>query len=385
MPLNLTPEQYLRYSRHLILPEVGLDGQKKLLSARVLMIGAGGLGSPLGLYLAAAGVGTLGIVDPDVVDESNLQRQILHSTEELGKPKVDSAARRLRALNPDVQIRTYQTKLSSDNALEIFDGYDIVVDGTDNFATRYLVNDACVLTGKTNVYGSIFRFEGQATVFKPGAGPCYRCLYPEPPPPGMVPSCAEGGVLGILPGIVGNIQALETIKQILGAGESLVGRLVLFNALSFRFRELKIRRDPGCPVCGDRPTVTALIDYNEFCGVPADEKKRAFEPELEIHAAELHRRLLNDEELLLLDVREPTEWQICHIKGAELIPVGELPMRWQEIAEHKDRPIVTYCHKGVRSLRALRHLQGAGFTNVKSLHGGVDAWASDIDPDMARY
>jgi adenylyltransferase/sulfurtransferase len=385
MSWNLSPEQYLRYSRHLILPEVGLEGQKKLLQAKVLLIGAGGLGSPLGLYLAAAGVGTIGIVDPDVVDESNLQRQVLHSTDEVGRPKVESAERRLRALNPDVQVRAYPVKLTSENALQIFEGYDIVIDGTDNFATRYLVNDACVLTGKTNVYGSIFRFEGQATVFKPGAGPCYRCLYPEPPPPGMVPSCAEGGVLGILPGIVGNIQALEAIKQILGVGESLVGRLVLFNALSFRFRELRIRRDPSCPVCGDKPTVQALIDYNEFCGLPAEEKKREFDPEAEIRTQELHRRLLNDEDLLLLDVREPAEWQIAHIKGAELIPVGELPMRWQEIAEFKDRPVVTYCHKGMRSLRALKHLRSVGFSDVKSLYGGVDAWASEIEPDLARY
>ncbi|HMH57241.1 MAG TPA: molybdopterin-synthase adenylyltransferase MoeB [Gemmatimonadales bacterium] len=377
---QLSHAEVLRYSRHLLLPEVGIGGQRKLKAARVLTIGAGGLGSPLSLYLAAAGVGTIGIVDFDAVDLTNLQRQIVHGTSTLGRPKLESAAARLTDLNPNVQIEKHETRLSSQNALEILREYDIVVDGTDNFPTRYLVNDACVLLGKPNVYGSIFRFEGQASVFYAKQGPCYRCLYSEPPPPGLVPSCAEGGVLGVLPGIIGSIQALETIKWILGAGDSLVGRLVLFDALKLRFRELQLRKDPACPICGDNPSIHQLIDYEAFCGIGAEPSYTG----PEITAEELRREL--DEKgrgVVLIDVREPHEWEIAHIEGAQLIPLGQLPERLGELDGHAD--IVTHCHHGARSMKALGILKGAGFNRVRSLAGGIDAWADRVEVGMARY
>jgi molybdopterin/thiamine biosynthesis adenylyltransferase/rhodanese-related sulfurtransferase/molybdopterin converting factor small subunit len=376
----LSQAEVLRYSRHLLLPEVGLAGQRKLKAARVLTIGAGGLGSPLSLYLAAAGVGTIGIVDFDVVDLTNLQRQIVHGTSTLGRPKLESAEARLTDVNPNVRIEKHETRLTSQNALEILAEYDVVVDGSDNFPTRYLVNDACVLLGKPNVYGSIFRFEGQASLFYAKEGPCYRCLYSEPPPPGLVPSCAEGGVLGVLPGIIGSIQALETIKWILGAGDSLIGRLLLFDALKLRFRELRLRKDPACPLCGERPSIQELIDYEAFCGIGA-------EPEYagpEITAEELRREM--DEkgsELVLIDVREPHEWDIAHIDGARLIPLSQLPERLHELDGHAE--IVTQCHRGARSMKALALLKGAGFNRVRSLAGGIDAWADRIQPGMARY
>jgi adenylyltransferase/sulfurtransferase len=377
---KLSHAEVLRYSRHLLLPEVGVEGQRKLKAARVLTIGAGGLGSPLSLYLAAAGVGTIGIVDFDVVDLTNLQRQIVHGTSTLGRPKLESARERLTDLNPNLNVESHEARLTSENALDIIREYDIVVDGTDNFPTRYLVNDACVLLGKPNVYGSIFRFEGQASVFYAKEGPCYRCLYSEPPPPGLVPSCAEGGVLGVLPGIIGSIQALETIKLIIGAGESLIGRLVLFDALRMRFRELKLRKDPTCPVCGDDPTIHELIDYEAFCGIGAAPSYQG--PEI---VAEQLKQELDEkgEELVVIDVREPHEWEIAHIDGARLIPLGQLPDRLGELDGHAE--IVTYCHKGVRSMKALEILRGAGFGKVRSLAGGVDAWASRIEPGMARY
>jgi sulfur-carrier protein adenylyltransferase/sulfurtransferase len=377
---QLSHAEVLRYSRHLLLPEVGIGGQRKLKAARVLTIGAGGLGSPLSLYLAAAGVGTIGIVDFDAVDLTNLQRQIVHGTSTLGRPKLESAEARLTDLNPNVRIEKHETRLSSQNALEILREYDIVVDGTDNFPTRYLVNDACVLLGKPNVYGSIFRFEGQASMFYAKQGPCYRCLYSEPPPPGLVPSCAEGGVLGVLPGIIGSIQALETIKWILGAGDSLVGRLVLFDALKLRFRELQLRKDPACPICGDNPSIHELIDYEAFCGIGAEPSYTG----PEITAEELRREL--DEKgsgVVLIDVREPHEWEIAHIEGAQLIPLGQLPERLGELDGHAD--IVTHCHHGARSMKALGILKGAGFNRVRSLAGGIDAWADRVEVGMARY
>jgi molybdopterin/thiamine biosynthesis adenylyltransferase/rhodanese-related sulfurtransferase/molybdopterin converting factor small subunit len=377
---QLSHAEVLRYSRHLLLPEVGIGGQRKLKAARVLTIGAGGLGSPLSLYLAAAGVGTIGIVDFDAVDLTNLQRQIVHGTSTLGRPKLESAEARLTDLNPNVRIEKHETRLSSQNALEILREYDIVVDGTDNFPTRYLVNDACVLLGKPNVYGSIFRFEGQASLFYAKQGPCYRCLYSEPPPPGLVPSCAEGGVLGVLPGIIGSIQALETIKWIIGAGDSLIGRLVLFDALKLRFRELQLRKDPACPICGDTPSIHELIDYEAFCGIGAEPTYAG----PEITAEELRREL--DEKgsgLVLIDVREPHEWEIAHIAGAQLIPLGQLPERVGELDGHAE--IVTHCHHGARSMKALGILKGAGFNRVRSLAGGIDAWADRVEVGMARY
>jgi sulfur-carrier protein adenylyltransferase/sulfurtransferase len=377
---KLSHSEVLRYSRHLLLPEVGVEGQRKLKAARVLTIGAGGLGSPLSLYLAAAGVGTIGIVDFDVVDLTNLQRQIVHGTSTLGRPKLESAKARLTDLNPNLKVETYEARLTAENALDIIGQYDIVVDGTDNFPTRYLVNDACVLLGKPNVYGSIFRFEGQASVFYAKEGPCYRCLYSEPPPPGLVPSCAEGGVLGVLPGIIGSIQALETIKWIIGAGDSLVGRLVLFDALKLRFRELKLRKDPSCPICGDNPTIHELIDYEAFCGIGA---APAYEgPEVLVEELRQEQEDKGDE-LILIDVREPHEWEIAHIEGARLIPLSQLPDRIPELDGHSE--IVTYCHKGSRSMKALEILRGAGFGKVRSLAGGIDAWAQRIEPGMARY
>jgi molybdopterin/thiamine biosynthesis adenylyltransferase/rhodanese-related sulfurtransferase len=378
---TLNNDEILRYSRHLIMPEVGMEGQQKLKAARVLCIGAGGLGSPLALYLAAAGVGTLGIVDFDVVDFTNLQRQIIHSTADVGRKKLDSAAEKLQAINPFVNVKKIETRLSSENALELFREFDIVADGTDNFPTRYLVNDACVLTGKPNVYGSIFRFEGQASVFATEEGPCYRCLYPEPPPPGLVPSCAEGGVLGILPGLVGVMQATEVIKLILGAGEPLIGRLLLIDALGMKFRELKLRKNPDCPACGKHPTITKLIDYNEFCGIRGEEK--AVEtgiPEMQVE--ELKRRLDAGENLFVLDVREPHEYQICNI-GGHLIPLGDLPKRVNEL--DSSREIVAHCRSGVRSAKAVGFLQQAGFKKVHNLAGGILAWADRVDPKMPKY
>ena len=378
---TLSNDEILRYSRHLIMPEVGMEGQQKLKGARVLCVGAGGLGSPLALYLGAAGVGTLGIVDFDVVDYTNLQRQIIHTTADVGRKKLDSAAEKLKAINPFLNIRKFETRLSSDNALELFREFDIIADGTDNFPTRYLVNDACVLTGKPNVYGSIFRFEGQASVFATKEGPCYRCLYSEPPPPGLVPSCAEGGVLGILPGLVGVIQATEVIKLILGKGEPLIGRLLLIDALGMKFRELKLRKNPDCPACGTHRTITKLIDYNEFCGIRGEEKPvEAGVPEIQVE--ELKRRLDAGEDLFVLDVREPHEYQICNING-HLIPLGDLPKRVHEL--DSSREIVAHCRSGVRSAKAVTFLQQAGFKKVHNLAGGILAWADRVDPKMAKY
>ena len=377
---SLSHAEMLRYSRHLLLPEVGVTGQRKLKAARVLTVGAGGLGSPLSLYLAAAGVGTIGIVDFDVVDLTNLQRQIVHGTSTLGRSKLDSAEERLTDLNPNVRIERHETRLTSQNALEIVGEYDIVVDGTDNFPTRYLVNDACVLLGKPNVYGSIFRFEGQASLFYAVKGPCYRCLYSEPPPPGLVPSCAEGGVLGVLPGIIGSIQALETIKWIIGAGTSLLGRLVLFDALKLRFRELELRKDPACPICGTNPSIHELIDYEAFCGIGAEPVYDG----PEISAEELRQEMTEKAgDIVLIDVREPHEWDIVHIEGARLIPLNQLPERLSELDGHAE--IVTHCHHGARSMKALEILKGAGFGKVRSLAGGIDAWAERVDPGLARY
>ena len=377
----LSNDEILRYSRHLIMPEVGMEGQQKLKAAKVLCIGAGGLGSPLALYLTAAGVGTLGIVDYDVVDYTNLQRQIIHTTADVGRKKLDSAADKLKAINPFLNLRTFDTKLTSGNALELFREFDIVADGTDNFPTRYLVNDACVLTGKPNIYGSIFRFEGQASVFATEEGPCYRCLYPEPPPPGLVPSCAEGGVLGILPGLVGLIQATEAIKLILGTGEPLIGRLLLVDALGMRFRELKLRRNPDCVVCGNNPTVTKLIDYDEFCGLRGQEKPVS-NGVPEISVEELKRRLDAKDDLFILDVREPHEYQICNLNG-HLIPLNDLPKRVNELDPSKD--MVVHCRSGGRSAKAVEFLQQQGFTKAKNLAGGVLAWSDRVDPKMPKY
>src|SRR3954453_1190853 len=381
LPNTLTNEEILRYSRHLIMPEVGMEGQLKLKAAKVLCIGAGGLGSPLALYLAAAGVGTLGIVDFDVVDFTNLQRQIIHTTADVGRKKLDSAEDKIKAMNPNINIVRYDTRLASANALEIFRDFDIVADGTDNFPTRYLVNDACVLTGKPNVYGSIFRFEGQVSVFGTEEGPCYRCLYPEPPPPGLVPSCAEGGVLGILPGLVGVMQATEAIKLILGAGEPLIGRLLLVDALAMRFRELKLRKDPDCPVCGTHRTITELIDYNEFCGIRGEEKPVDTQiPSISVE--ELKRRKDAGEHIFVLDVREPHEYQICNI-GGYLIPLNDLPKRVNEL--DSSREIVVHCKMGGRSAKAVAFLQQAGFSKVHNLAGGITAWADRVDPKVPKY
>ena len=386
---TLNAEEIKRYSRHLILPEVGMEGQKKLKSASVLCIGAGGLGSPVAMYLAAAGIGRLGIVDFDVVDYSNLQRQILHTTPDVGRPKLQSARDHLKALNPGVEIQTFETALTSDNALQIFADYDVIVDGTDNFPTRYLVNDACVLLGKPNAYGSIFRFEGQASVFGTKEGPCYRCLYPEPPPPGLVPSCAEGGVLGVLPGIVGCIQANETLKLILGIGEPLVGRFLVFDSLRMKFRELKLRKDPDCPVCGTHPTVTKLIDYEQFCGVaPAAAAPEASilgdaENNQEITVLELKARRDRGDDPFVLDVREPHEYEINRIPGSTLIPLGDLPERFTEL--DANREIVCQCKSGMRSARAAAFLREHGFKNVKNLKGGILAWVDQVDPSQPKY
>jgi len=379
---SLTNEEILRYSRHLIMPEVGMEGQLKLKGAKVLLIGTGGLGAPLGLYLTAAGIGNIGLVDFDVVDFTNLQRQVTFGTSDVGKPKTEAAKARLNNLNPDVEITSYETKLTSENALELFKDYDVIVDGTDNFPTRYLVNDACILLGKPNVYGSIFRFEGQATVFGMPDGPCYRCLYPEPPPPGLVPSCAEGGVLGVLPGIIGSLQALETIKLILGRGDSLVGRLLLFDALTLKFRELRLRKNSNCAICGAHRKIHKLIDYNEFCGVRGEE-----EPEMDLHVPEITARELKDrldrgDEVFILDVREPHEYQICNLKG-HLIPLGELPRRVHELDSSHE--IVAHCRSGKRSAQAVDFLRRAGFRKVQNLRGGILSWSTEVDPSVARY
>ena len=379
--VTLSNDEILRYSRHLIMPEVGMEGQLKIKAAKVLCIGAGGLGSPLALYLGAAGVGTIGVVDFDVVDYTNLQRQIIHTTADVGKKKLDSAAEKLKAINPFLNIKKFDTRLSSDNALELFKDFDIIADGTDNFPTRYLVNDACVLTGKPNVYASIFRFEGQASIFATKDGPCYRCLYPEPPPPGLVPSCAEGGVLGILPGLLGVIQATETIKLILKSGDPLIGRLLLVDALGMKFRELKLRKNPDCPACGTHPTIKELIDYNEFCGIRGEEVE--VEPTSgDIQVEELKRRLDKGDDLFILDVREPHEYQICNING-HLIPLGDLPKRVSELDSSKE--IVAHCRSGVRSAKAVDFLKQAGFKKVHNLAGGILAWADRVDPKMPKY
>ena len=385
----LSNEEIARYSRHLIMPEVGMEGQRRLKAASVLMIGTGGLGAPSGMYLAAAGIGRLGIVDFDVVDESNLQRQIIHGTRDVGRPKIASARDRLQDINPHVQIETHETRLSSENALSLFRDYDIIVDGTDNFPTRYLVNDACVLTGKPNVYGSIFRFEGQASVFWAERGACYRCLYPEPPPPGLVPSCAEGGVLGVLPGIVGAIQANETIKLILG-GESkpLINRLLLFDAWNMRFRELKLRRDPSCPICGEHPTIKELIDYEEFCGLKPQETKtdQAKEEQKmeEITATELKQRLDRGDDIQIIDVREPNEYEIARIPDSTLIPLGQVTNRLGEIDQ--SRETVVHCKMGGRSAKAIEALKRAGYTGrLINLKGGITAWSNEVDPSVPKY
>jgi sulfur-carrier protein adenylyltransferase/sulfurtransferase len=379
---TLSKDEILRYSRHLIMPEVGMEGQEKLKAARVLCIGTGGLGSPLALYLAAAGVGTLGMVDFDVVDFTNLQRQVIHFSSDVGRPKLDSAKAKIAAINPYVNVKTFETRLTSENALRIFADFDIIVDGTDNFPTRFLVNDACVFTGKPNVYGSIFRFEGQASVFGTKEGPCYRCLYPEPPPPGLVPSCAEGGVLGILPGLVGLIQATEAIKLILGKGEPLIGRLLLVDALGMRFRELKLRKNPDCVVCGTHPTVTKLIDYEEFCGLRGQEQPVASTGIPEISVEELKQRLDSKDDLFILDVREPHEYKICNLNGY-LIPLNDLPKRVNELDPSKD--MVVHCRSGGRSAKAVEFLRQAGFTKAKNLAGGILAWADRIDPKVPKY
>jgi sulfur-carrier protein adenylyltransferase/sulfurtransferase len=382
---QLTNEEVKRYSRHLIMPEVGVDGQRKLKAGKVLCIGAGGLGSPVAMYLAAAGVGTIGIVDFDVVDFSNLQRQILHGTPDVGRSKLASAKDRLQAINPEITIETYETALSSENALDLFKPYDVIVDGTDNFPTRYLVNDACVLLGKPNAYGSIFRFEGQASVFGAKDGPCYRCLYPEPPPPGLVPSCAEGGVLGVLPGVIGTIQAMETIKLILGVGEPLVGRFLIFDALRMKFRELKLRKDPDCPVCGTHPTVKALIDYEQFCGVhPASpEPVTVTNNATEISAVELKQRLDRGDHLKIVDVREPNEYQINRIEGSTLIPLGDVPKRYGELDPNDE--IVVHCKMGGRSAKAADYLRSVGFKRVLNLKGGILDWVDKVDPSQPKY
>ncbi len=381
---ELSREEIKRYSRHLIMPEVGMEGQKKLKNASVLLVGTGGLGSPAALYLAAAGVGRIGLLDYDVVDASNLQRQVIHGQSTIGKKKVESAKARLADINPFVQVDLHDTLLSSDNALDLFRPYDIVADGTDNFPTRYLVNDACALLGKPNVYASIFRFEGQLAVFDAKRGPCYRCLYAEPPPPGLVPSCAEGGVLGILPGVVGILQATEVVKLILGTGESMIGRLLLFDALGMKFRELKLRKNPDCPLCGKQPTVTKLIDYQQFCGVPAhDHEVEQSAAGLEITVGELSAKLEQGSTLRIIDVREPHEWEIAHLEGSTLIPLNDLPRRMNELDTADD--IFFICKTGARSMRAVQFLKDAGFKKIKNVRGGINAWSREVDPEVPLY
>ncbi|MFQ6012387.1 MAG: molybdopterin-synthase adenylyltransferase MoeB [Thermoplasmata archaeon] len=379
VPLGLSQEEIKRYSRHLILPEVGLEGQEKLRRSSALIVGVGGLGAPLGMYLTAAGIGRLGLVDFDAVEESNLQRQVLFDTNDLTRPKLKAAQDRLEALNPGVQVDTHEVRLTSDNALEILGDYDVIIDGTDNFPTRYLVNDASVLLGKPNVYGSIFRFEGQVSVFDAAKGPCYRCLYREPPPPGLVPSCAEGGVLGVLPGVVGSLQAVEALKVLLGKGDTLVGRLLLFDAMRMSFRELRLRKDPACPVCGENPTVTELIDYEAFCGVT---EENALPSEFQLDVGEA-AEMVESGNAMLLDVREPVEWQIAHIEGARLMPVGEVPYKVGELSTADN--IIVHCHTGARSAHITQFLRELGFTRVWNMAGGIDAWARKVDPDLPRY
>ncbi|MEE8043957.1 MAG: molybdopterin-synthase adenylyltransferase MoeB [Thermodesulfobacteriota bacterium] len=389
--MGLTNEQVKRYSRHLIMPEVGVEGQEKLINSSVLCIGAGGLGSPLALYLAAAGVGHLGVLDFDVVDFSNLQRQIIHSEKTIGELKVESAKKRILELNSDIKVTTYNEMLTSENAMEIIKDYDVIVDGTDNFATRYLVNDSCVLLGKPNVYGSIFRFEGQVSVFDAKKGPCYRCLYPEPPPPGLVPSCAEGGVLGILPGIIGTLQAAEAVKLIIEQGNPLIGRLLFLDVLEMQPREMKLRKDPNCPICGENATIKELIDYEEFCGIGRGElgqeettqREDSEEDVLEINIDQFKEIRDNGNNVVVLDVREYHEYDICNIEGSVLIPLGEIADRIDELNE--DDEIIVHCHHGGRSMKATQFLKDKGFKNVKNLAGGIDAWAEKYDPDMPRY
>jgi molybdopterin/thiamine biosynthesis adenylyltransferase/rhodanese-related sulfurtransferase len=383
--IDFSNDEIARYSRHLIMPEVTLDGQKRIKAASVLCIGTGGLGSPIALYLAAAGIGRMGLVDFDVVDFSNLQRQILHGTDDVGRKKLNSARDRIKAVNPNVQVDLHDMMFRSENAMQVVQDYDIVIDGTDNFPTRYLSNDVCVLTKKPNIYGSIFRFDGQCTVFAPHlGGPCYRCMFPEPPPPGMVPSCAEGGVLGVLPGIIGVMQAIEAIKLILGIGESLIGRLVSFDALQLRFKEFKIRKDPSCPICGDHPTIHELIDYDQFCGIPQADAEAAKELDVPtITATELKTKIDRKEKFVLVDVREPFEYDISRIPGSKLIPLGELPARLSELDSADD--IVLHCKVGGRSAKALRILQEAGFRKLNNLQGGITAWSDDVDPSIPKY
>ena len=378
----LRPDQFDRYRRHLGLPEMGLEGQQKLLESNVLLIGAGGLGCPLALYLAAAGVGHLGIIDDDVVEASNLQRQVLYQTRDVGRSKVEVAKERIVALNPDVEVTTYHERLTSENALEIFAAYDVIVDGTDNFPTRYLSNDACVLLGKPNVYGSIFRFEGQASVFDARTGPCYRCLFPEPPPPGSVPSCAEGGVLGVLPGIIATIQATETIKLIVGSGKSLSGRLLLYDALAMEFNEFQLKKDPDCPVCGVAPSIVELIDYQGFCGLPNLDETPAVRG---VSAAQVAARVEAKEDFLLLDVRDDDEFERARIEGSKLVPLDQLEARLPELLEWKSSPIVVHCHLGGRSEKACRLLMERGFDSVENMEGGIDAWSLTVDPKVSRY
>jgi len=383
--VTFSNDEIARYSRHLIMPEVTLEGQKRLKAARVLCIGTGGLGSPIALYLAAAGIGKLGLVDFDIVDYSNLQRQILHGTKDVGRKKLNSARDRIKETNPNVQVELYDALFSAENAMQIVEPYDIVIDGTDNFPTRYLSNDVCVFLKKPNIYGSIFRFDGQCTVFAPHlGGPCYRCLYPEPPPPGMVPSCAEGGVLGVLPGVIGLMQAIEAIKLIVGIGEPLIGRLVHFDALKMKFREFKIRKDPKCPVCSEHPTITELIDYEQFCGIPqALAEEEAELPVPEISVEELHARLQRKDRFVLLDVREPYEWDVARIEGAILIPLGDLASRMSELDTADE--IVIHCKSGIRSAKALRELQRAGFSKLLNVDGGILAWSDRVDPTVPKY
>ena len=381
--IELNNDEILRYSRHLIMPEVTLEGQKRLKAAKVLCIGTGALGSPISMYLAAAGIGTLGIVDFDTVDFTNLQRQIAHRTDWVGKPKLDSAENTIKGINPNVNVIKHELMITSQNALDIMKDYDVIVDGTDNFQTRYLVNDACVLLGKPNVYGSIFRFEGQASVFYAKDGPCYRCLYPEPPPPGLVPSCAEGGVFGVLPGVIGSIQAVETIKIVIGAGRPLIGRLLLFNAMALTFKELKLRKNPECPICGEHPTVTALIDYDAFCGVGRGNEEVTTTPNSEITPEELKAKIDNGDDFDLIDVREPHEYAIAKIPGSKLVPLGTVAARVDDF--DRNREIVVHCKSGMRSAKAQQTLLDAGFTNVRNLTGGILRWSDDVDPSVPKY
>ncbi len=385
--MNLNHDQIKRYTRHILLPEVGVEGQKKLLNAKVLIVGAGGLGCPIGLYLTAAGVGTIGLVDFDTVDASNLQRQILFTTEDVGKPKVEAAAKRLKLLNPDVKINTYQVALKSDNIMDILKDYDMIIDGTDNFPTRYLTNDAASLQNKPNIYGSIFRFDGQVTVFKTPEGPCYRCLYPEPPPPGEVPSCAEGGVMGAMVGTIGAIQATEAIKLITGAGKPAIGKLVVYNSLDMQFRNLKLRKDPSCPLCGTNPTIKALIDYEQFCGMKVEDTqtKEVAVGKDEITALELKVKLDEKQDFAFIDVREPNEFDIARIPGSTLIPLSQLPNRFHELDKYKGKEIVVHCKSGVRSAKAIAFLKQQGFDKLVNVAGGILGWSDQVDSSVPKY